>query len=1007
MRPVTLCIEGFTCFRTRQEIAFGDLQLFAVSGPTGAGKSSVLDAMMFALFGRVPRVGKEHRDLIHMGGTRASVQFTFRVQQAVWRVTRESRRKGTGTVLLERLEGAEFVRVMDGARDVEQEVEKILGLGFEAFVQAVMLPQGQFAQFLQAEPARRREILMRLLRLDLYERMRAAAHEAAQGLEARRSAAERRLAADFSDVNAAAWKAAEAHGAALAQRRSETSAALERATADAQRTRQHAELTRRLADAQHALETLDRSAPALAEAARRLDADERLLPVREPLAAWVAARDRAQAAQAKHQQRVATEEARRESGSRAESRVAQTTAALDAMRGTSDRLRELEGARAWWEARERVRTKQRAVETESARLRKDIQRAAGGLQGRVDKHQREKDAAARALQKAQSMAVDGARLARLEDLSQDANAAAQWATEVESLRARVTQDANGLVALEDALKSATTAHTRETSALEQARNQRDRVLLEQGKATAALLRHSLVKGEPCPVCDQPVAALPKGNRGPKVEDAAVRDAEKALHGAEQTERDAAAAHVRAQERAESARARAAETEDELARLEGRLQQAREDLHAAAEVPVDRAEAALLEDLRNLRVAARAAAEALDAARALEATATEGARQLQEAQRAQKQLEEALSRQAADAAALATETAELDARLAGIPEDAASEMARLGALLNAAQQAHALAQQDLAAARALLDDATRTTAASAQAMETLRTTERDARSTLERAARDAGLAAVDGLDRDALTPAERARLQAELGGHREERAQRAQQVERLMAELGIARVTAVQLQAAEQAVNALRVEAEATITASGAAEEALRQLNARLTERRRLEEELATTSETARVQRRLADDLRSDRFQAFLLEQAFQELVAGASTRLMALTGRYTLVSDGKTFHVEDHEHARERRRAETLSGGETFLASLALALELSAQVQRASGAVALESLFIDEGFGTLDPQALEVVAQALEGLPAGGRMVGVISHIPELTARMPARIHVDKHAEGSLLRVEA
>src|SRR6202008_980269 len=101
------------------------------------------------------------------------------------------------------------------------------------------------------------------------------------------------------------------------------------------------------------------------------------------------------------------------------------------------------------------------------------------------------------------------------------------------------------------------------------------------------------------------------------------------------------------------------------------------------------------------------------------------------------------------------------------------------------------------------------------------------------------------------------------------------------------------------------------------------------------------------------------------------------------------------FFVLDHDNAGERRRAETLSGGETFLASLALALELSNQVQRAFGATVLDSLFLDEGFGTLDPEALEVATAAIEALPTGGRMVGIITHIQELTNRLPAKLMVE------------
>jgi exonuclease SbcC len=100
------------------------------------------------------------------------------------------------------------------------------------------------------------------------------------------------------------------------------------------------------------------------------------------------------------------------------------------------------------------------------------------------------------------------------------------------------------------------------------------------------------------------------------------------------------------------------------------------------------------------------------------------------------------------------------------------------------------------------------------------------------------------------------------------------------------------------------------------------------------------------------------------------------------------------------------RSADTLSGGETFLASLALALQLSEQVQHAAGATMLDSLFIDEGFGTLDPEALVAAASAIESLPVGGRMVGIITHIEELSSRLPARVKLGKTSGGSRMTVE-
>jgi DNA repair protein SbcC/Rad50 len=153
---------------------------------------------------------------------------------------------------------------------------------------------------------------------------------------------------------------------------------------------------------------------------------------------------------------------------------------------------------------------------------------------------------------------------------------------------------------------------------------------------------------------------------------------------------------------------------------------------------------------------------------------------------------------------------------------------------------------------------------------------------------------------------------------------------------------------------------------------------------------------------MAADLRGDAFQEYLLEEAFHSLVAGASVRMRQMSNRYTLEWNDGDFYVVDHDNAGERRRAETLSGGETFMASLCLALQLSEEVLKTSGALQMDSLFIDEGFGTLDAESLAEVTDAMEALREdGGRLIGVISHRPELTERLPGCIRVVKGAGES------
>jgi DNA repair protein SbcC/Rad50 len=156
-----------------------------------------------------------------------------------------------------------------------------------------------------------------------------------------------------------------------------------------------------------------------------------------------------------------------------------------------------------------------------------------------------------------------------------------------------------------------------------------------------------------------------------------------------------------------------------------------------------------------------------------------------------------------------------------------------------------------------------------------------------------------------------------------------------------------------------------------------------------------------------------RLQSFVLAARLEQVAEVASRRLLEMSaGRYTFLhSDAQGRHgargglgldVLD-EYTGTRRPTKTLSGGESFMASLALALGLADVVTAESGGVQLDTLFVDEGFGTLDPQALDAVMTVLDELRRGGRTVGVISHVEELRARIPSRLEVVAGREGSRL----
>ncbi len=191
-----------------------------------------------------------------------------------------------------------------------------------------------------------------------------------------------------------------------------------------------------------------------------------------------------------------------------------------------------------------------------------------------------------------------------------------------------------------------------------------------------------------------------------------------------------------------------------------------------------------------------------------------------------------------------------------------------------------------------------------------------------------------------------------------------------------------------------------VDAMAKAEAALEQLHRHVALATELARERTAAEERRQVAAGLATHLDARHFEQWVLDEALAGLAEGATLLLLELSGgQYALEVDGKGgFAVVDHRNADERRSARTLSGGETFLASLALALALADRIAglAAGGAARLDSIFLDEGFGTLDHDTLDVVATALEELGSRGRMVGVVSHVTELAERLPVRFEVAK-----------
>jgi exonuclease SbcC len=1012
MKPLLLEMQAFGPFARRQVIDFrqlGGKTFFLIHGPTGSGKTSILDGICFALFGDSSggeRDGRQMRSHHANADTLTEVSFDFTLGAERYRARRvpeqlRKARRGGGETMqpqiaeLWRIEvdggGERASPIASGWTKVTAEVVRLLGFESRQFRQVIMLPQGKFFEFLKSSSQEREKILQTLFGTEIYKRIEEALKRSADQVE--REAARVRTQRQTL----------------LDQAKAESDAAL-----DARRQQQDDDLrTRRVAE-QLSANAAQAAEKALVDARRVADRFEELdkataalTILRNEQPGWETRKGQLasarQAASLRPFEAAAAEASKHleDEVARGKKLATELAAAQQAHQSASaaherERLRIPEGEKLTarigdLDALVGKVTSLSATRAEHAKAAAESSRVATALQ--VAQHASK--TAAEALQKltteVQNHRVQAAGLVAMRAAQVRLKSQLDSAT---SLAARVKDLADAAAQVE-ARKSAVAVAA---GAVVDARAKRDTVRQAWIAGQAARIALDLMDGQACPVCGACEHPAPAHVGGDPVRDDALNAAEEALSRAETAHRDA--------ER------KLAEGQTAHGVLEARIVEIRAALGEAGASPEE------LKTQSEVSQSALAKAEASDKAlRALEPqspTMLEKAKSTEEAVKAAETLAQQVSSK------LQQLIGQLREREAGVPADLgdakALEVARAHAektrdalrqALEAATAAANTAATKLAETRARID-------ASDQARERFSGQQQVKANDFDQKLRAVGFADASAyraakLDDAALTALESGirTFETSLNAGADRQARAAADTRDLV------RPDLVARSADHETAKA------AHLSASNAVRDAVAALQATtgfVDSLKNLADEFQSLEARHAVLRQVADVASGSNphrmsFQRYVLATLLEEVLAATTLRLGVMSrGRYEMrrktgntdqrAAGGLDLEVFD-QYTGTTRAVSTLSGGESFLASLALALGLSDVVQSYAGGIRLDAIFVDEGFGTLDPEALDFAIRTLKDLQQAGRMVGIISHVAELKEWIDARLELKASQTGS------
>ncbi|WFO88355.1 SMC family ATPase [Bacillus velezensis] len=1119
MKPILLTIKGLHSFREEQTIDFAGLSgagVFGIFGPTGSGKSSILDAMTLALYGKVERAANNTHGILNHAEDQLAVSFTFalqsghRVSYKVERVFKRTDETKVKTALCRLIEIKDEQTVLaDKANEVNKKVEELLGLTIDDFTRAVVLPQGKFAEFLSLKGAERRHMLQRLFNLEQYgdrlvKKLRRRAQEAA--------AKKNEMLAEQSglgDAGEDALKQAE-------QQFHEANERLEAAEKKRVRAKERFENHQEIWNLQTERDEYERREKKLEERRPYItDLTERLKEAETALALEPYADRCTEAVRRKQRAEQEHELAKRKSEAETVSFTRQNEA-YEAWRAhkaeQEPKLVKEEELYQRLSAIEQklLEAKKEAEKTNAEHSKKEEEYEAASKQlaavkdrlTRGQNRQNELKEELKAVQvtaderkKCQTAAQLAAGFQQTQEqiTKERANLTTQLKNveklngESESLTAKAKTEEEDITRAYQTLQTVyhmvcETERSLKAAAERAEKTQADLRRRSEEARTAALtkeLSEKLIEGKPCPVCGSTQHDRPRSAHETFSPDTAVQEhlqqVEALLSEAAALSQEVLTAKVALEEQSgrfteecpflQSARVPELEAASSISgrpldeafsavRLEWK--QMKQDMLSVKE-KVTRLISAHQQTVKQAeQLAERIRYEEKEAGRlrhsleeleslsesrlnqynevcgdippnridAWQASIDEKDRQAEECEKRietsiaflkeheeeKERLQEMKHRLERERLELHYASERLQQVIDGYEQElgTAAEETSISAKLEAVRQELQLLKSKeqslfdaLKQAQQSLNDAKGRESGSLMSL-------RDAETSLEKAqndwrvrSKDTGFTEPDQVKKSLLPQGRAEEMKKEIDEFLDTSKQLSANISRVTDKLAERRISEEEWTASVSLLKQAEAESGAAMEEKGAQAKAFAVMQKQHKRFKEIEAELKSWQTQIDRLDKLQSVCKGNTFVEFLAEEQLESVARDASARLGALTRqRYAILVDSEGgFVMRDDANGGVKRPVSSLSGGETFLTSLSLALALSAQIQL-RGQYPLQFFFLDEGFGTLDQGLLDTVVTALEKLQSDNLSVGVISHVQELRARLPKKLIVHPSEPG-------